>query len=1059
MLPGVADPLLQTLRRTRICAIALTVALCTPVGTAPQDGQDVRDLAPGEAVLRELSAGQAHAYLFTASRGNFVHLTIRQQGIDVAAVLTSPDGRTLVTVDAMDDEFRPETIAAIAEVDGTYTVVARAVQPRSRGRYSVTLDPPRAATESDSLRVDAERAFARARGQRDVNRASTWPEALADFNRARDRFHAAGDRHGELKALIEIGVTENYMSRSEARVAAEEAERLARALDDRPALARALRVLASIHALAGAYDLAARAVEEATTINRAIGNRTAELQSVNYTANMVGRLGDVERAIALYEHAIDLARATGNRGSEATILTNLARAYDLAGERQKALTLYDQAFAIAMTTNNPRARIAGLSGLAAARFRLNDYRGARELRLQALELARTNSSALDESNQLIGIGLTYSATRDHANALEYFRQGLDAARRNGDRRDAAFALNESGSALRRLGRYDEALAAARESLTIYEDLRARAGQREALTNLSRIEYARGRLDEGVRHLWRAIEIDEALRGEMTSPELRTSFVAAEQDRYALLIDMLQRKHASEAASGHDTAALAVSERARARELLDSLLDARVDLRQGVDPALLARERSLQKELSDASAALARNVSAAAAQNLERLAAEYRLAQARIREDSPRYADVMQPRPLTAAEIQSSVIDEDTVLLEFALGFDRSWLWAVTQGTVASVELPSVDEIEPAARALYQLFTARQKRRDETSSAYMRRVAAADARLGTQAAELSRLLLGGIAAQLHGEWRAKRLAIVAGGALEYLPFAALPVPAVAGAKTHGAPRLAASHEIVMLPSASVLAVLRREIAGRARAPRALAILADPVFARDDPRVPSQPRQPASTSVADESTSRYVDVMDSLYARGGMARLPFSREEADAIAALTGPRGALKAVDFAASRSTVVGGGLSGYRIVHMATHGMVDSERPALSSLVLSLVDERGARQNGYLRLHDIYNLRLDAELVVLSACQTALGKEIKGEGLVGLTRAFLYAGAPRVVASLWQVNDHATSELMTHFYRGMLQEGLRPAAALRAAQRRIAQDPRWASPYFWAGFVLQGEWR
>jgi CHAT domain-containing protein len=145
-------------------------------------------------------------------------------------------------------------------------------------------------------------------------------------------------------------------------------------------------------------------------------------------------------------------------------------------------------------------------------------------------------------------------------------------------------------------------------------------------------------------------------------------------------------------------------------------------------------------------------------------------------------------------------------------------------------------------------------------------------------------------------------------------------------------------------------------------------------------------------------------------------------------------------------------------VHFATHGLLDSERPSLSGLVLSMVDERGARQNGYLRLHDIYNLRLDADLVVLSACQTALGKEIKGEGLVGLTRAFMYAGAPRVVASLWQVSDLATAELMKKFYAGMLQRGLRPAAALRAAQLQMSQDSRWASPYFWAGFVIQGDW-
>ena len=152
-------------------------------------------------------------------------------------------------------------------------------------------------------------------------------------------------------------------------------------------------------------------------------------------------------------------------------------------------------------------------------------------------------------------------------------------------------------------------------------------------------------------------------------------------------------------------------------------------------------------------------------------------------------------------------------------------------------------------------------------------------------------------------------------------------------------------------------------------------------------------------------------------------------------------------------------LADYRIVHFATHGLINNQHPDLSGIVLSLVDEQGRTQNGFLRLYDIYNLKLNADLVVLSACQTALGKEIKGEGLVGLTRGFMYAGAPRVVASLWRIDDRATAEIMKRFYTGMLKDGLRPAAALRAAQISMLNDKRWQSPHFWAAFTLQGEWQ
>ena len=187
--------------------------------------------------------------------------------------------------------------------------------------------------------------------------------------------------------------------------------------------------------------------------------------------------------------------------------------------------------------------------------------------------------------------------------------------------------------------------------------------------------------------------------------------------------------------------------------------------------------------------------------------------------------------------------------------------------------------------------------------------------------------------------------------------------------------------------------------------------------------------------------------------------FSREEADAIADLVPAKSLLKAIGFQASRTKALSGELSNYRIVHFATHGLLNSEYPELSGLALSLVDENGKAQDGFLRMHEIYNLRLPADLVVLSACQTALGKEIKGEGLVGLTRGFMYAGAERVVASLWQVDDLATAGLMKRFYQGMLKDSLRPAEALRAAQIEMSKQKRWSAPYYWAGFVIQGEWR
>ncbi|HEX6740080.1 MAG TPA: CHAT domain-containing protein, partial [Vicinamibacteria bacterium] len=397
-------------------------------------------------------------------------------------------------------------------------------------------------------------------------------------------------------------------------------------------------------------------------------------------------------------------------------------------------------------------------------------------------------------------------------------------------------------------------------------------------------------------------------------------------------------------------------------------------------------------------------------------------------------------PLGLAEIRRQVLDADTVLLEYALGERGSQAWVASASGLAVHALPPRDEIERAARRLHQAASAPPAERAAGWS--------------EAAAELSRLVLPPDLAGLS----AKRLLVVAPGALQYVPFAALPLPGA------GAQPVMERFEVVSAPSASVVATLRQEHAGAARARKELAVLADPVFEPDDPRVQTARRHAgAGTQVAmagqGESLAR---ALRSVTGTGGdrlLTRLPFSRQEAEAILAGAPRRASLRALGFDASRDLATSPALADYRFVHFATHGLLNTRQPELSGLVLSLVDREGRRRDGFLRLHDIYDLRLNAELVVLSGCQTGLGKDMRGEGLQGLTRGFMYAGAPRVVASLWQVDDLATAELMKRFYRAMLVEKRPPAAALRAAQRELAASRQWSAPFYWAAFGLHGDWR
>jgi CHAT domain-containing protein len=310
------------------------------------------------------------------------------------------------------------------------------------------------------------------------------------------------------------------------------------------------------------------------------------------------------------------------------------------------------------------------------------------------------------------------------------------------------------------------------------------------------------------------------------------------------------------------------------------------------------------------------------------------------------------------------------------------------------------------------------------------------------ADLAALVLDPVAAYLDHP----RVVLALDGALQFVPFGVLPVR---GSGAAAAPLLAA-HEVVEIPSLSALALSARAAPPPAR--KTLAVFADPVLEASDPRFGAvRPAQPAAVPPSAFAARSSVGAP--------LTRLLSTGYEGEAIAALVPADRRLLARGFAASRAAVLGADLRDFRYVHFATHGLVDARYPGLSALVLSQFDEQGRPQDGFLRLSDIYNLKLDADLVVLSACNTALGREVRGEGLIGLTQGFMSAGARSLVASLWQVPDSATAELMRQFYTYLLNDGLRPADALRKAQLWSASQRRWSDPYYWGGFVLMGDWR
>lgn len=1010
----------------------------------------------GVPVEREIAQGEIHAYQVGLAAGQYLRISLDQRRLSLTAKLAFPDGKPAVAIDDTGLQEPPVPMPVVAAVPGIYSVELRLRERASPGPYRIEIVELRAAVAADDKRVAAETFF---REGFDVVANDTRENrlaALAKFQRAQSLWREAGDRAGEGRALKKIGWV--YFRLGESKHAIETYEQtvaLARETGDRLFEAEMLNNLGLEYYRAGDYPKALADLETSMALMRELGKGrlSSPISNVGLVYLM---MGNISKALQYYEQALELRRRDGDRPGEAATLTGIALAVEYQGQYQKALDTFQHAMDLWHASGDRQQEALALSNIAVVYLKLGDPQSALERLQRVLVLKRSVGDRSGEWAALSNIGGAYSEMGQQDKAVEFYTLALSAARDMGNKPRQATVLNGLGNTFVRMGRLrealdhyaearslaidsgdreqhvrsvlgmsrtllrqgqpDRALPLAEEGLSVARSGGLRDNEQPALVAAAEAEADLGNLSRARDRIDAAVQLAESVRGSVAGVDLRTSYFAGIRREYDLLIDILMRLHRAHPGAGYDAQAFAVSERARARSLIDLLGESRGNIREGIDAALLEREQSLRAALHVKSTAPDKDV--------QELILQYREVENQIRARSPRYAALTLPHPVSLDEIQKGVLGPDTMLLEYALGEKRSYLWTVTATGLSAYELPGREAIEAAARTAYSAISSA-----EPGSG------------GDALQALSSLVLGPVARTLGR----KRLVIVSEGALQYVPFSALP-------DASGEP-LIANHEIVGLPSGSTLAALRRELAGRRPARMSVIAFGDPVFSRTDPRVlrhtPAPPGEPGTALERSAKDSGLT----------GFDRLWATRREAESIAALGGPSGGRKLVDFDASRKTAINGELERYRIIHFATHGLLNNRHPEFSGLVLSLVDPDGTPVNGFLRAYEIYNLKLHADLVVLSACQTALGEDIRGEGLVGLTRGFMYAGAPRVVASLWKVPDLATAELMRRFYQGVLSEHRRPADALRAAQVVMRSEGRRNAPYYWAGFVLQGEWR
>lgn len=1018
----------------RAIAFAIAAFACAAsVGAAPA-------LLPAGITVRETMGGKAPArYRIEVPASLAARVHLRHEGINVAFRLFE-DGQQIGSSEDSNGDSGYEMLAApIRDADAAYEVAVEPLVSQDCGSYELVMEQL-PADENAHLVAEAHRLSFDAHRLENVGDAKSMEASLQRFSEAIEIAQRAGEPLVEGEALLRSAIVYGQVSRIPEGIARlDRAIPLFRLLGFRGAEGRAIDRRGELMRRVGDLVAAEQDLKAALPLVTEARAYEGILDVRNNLGLLCEQSGRWDDAIALFEAALPLADRA-SLDTESSLLANLGNTYSDMGDYRRALTALERSLAMKRTINNPRRISQTLHAIALVRFATgDDAKGAVALQ-EALSLAIVSGDPTAIGTETATLGRLQLRHHHVDAAIESFGNALQMLHKVRDPRAEARVLTTLAGVQLDRNLADQALKTISLALAGARDAVDRVNESAALYLRARILQKTGHLDDALKDAQAAVDVVESMREAIVNPDLRKTYLGTVRRYFDLVIDLLMLEHEGEPQGGFAAEAFKANERSRARTLLESLARSQADVVKGIPPELLQQERNMRRNLEAKESYRAqlmrgdrrRTEIATAESAIRNLVADYRAVKARIRTVSPEYAALEFPEPLPLAEIQSRLLDSDTILIEYHLGVARSFVWVVSERNVTVHILPGETRVEELVRSWHDLLrqnpsafdaAAAQKLRDRTEKAGQ---------------TLAQVIFRPVAAEVRG----KRLLIVADGALHYAPFAALPD------EQHKP--LIASHEITSLPSATLLDTLRRM-------PRptgtlgSVAVFADPVFQRNDSRFGKSAAAEAPVAES-RSEQRWGTPAD-------FRRLRFSRKEAEAILASADRSSSLEALDFHASKQSLMTADLRRYGILHIATHGVVNAEQPDLSGLVFSMYDRRGRKIDGYLRLHDVYNLDLNADLVVLSACRTALGKVVYGEGLIGLTRGFMYGGAKRVISTAWSVDDRAAAKLMANVYASMLRHGAPPARALREAQNAMLHDPRWRDPYYWAAFTLQGDWR
>lgn len=998
-------------RATGLRNLAASALILASILTCSRSGPIEVDFRPGRGISARLpQQGPAHL-AFSLAQGEYLELLVDQAAGDLTLVLRSPGEQRPLVIDTSSPLLPrpPERLRVVAARSGRFDLAVSA-QDAPGAAFQIEVVARRPATSRDRRAALADDRLAAAEELRRRADERSERAALPLYEQAAFHYQALGDAADEAYVRIQEGRVLRLLARpKEAASRFAHARELATAAHDTVLLAKAFTELSAVVFDLGRYEESERLGAEALALWRQLKLPASEAQVENQLANQASERGELSSAEERYLSALAIWQALGRSRQAAMTFSNLASIYSLVGDGRSALDMAEKAVAKLPEEALPAERAAILEQRGEALAVLGrDADAERDLKA-ALDLYER---AGQRGHQRRLGRFAYERGR-YRQAAAGFRAALESLGSEAENGIANAIRQDLASSELRLGHLDEAERLFAAVLPEARARRSRWVEAAALAGRAQIERRRGRIGPALAGIREALRVVEDLRIEAGRSDLATWAFADGQSVFDRAVDLLVDAHRETGDEALLAEAFGVSERSRARRLLDLLGAPSPASRSGeLDPAAQRRVNQAEERLGSLRAGSASGADVARAE----AAVREGLHDLRRREETP--SPRLSSEPLRLAAIRSA-LDRDIQLLEFDLGEEASYLWVVSQRELAVFPLPARRDLEPV------VARARQILGDPGG--------AAESVQGKKIlADTSRLLLGGALAVL----RAPRWWVVADGTLHALPIGALPDP------LRPERPILEAHEVVYAPSASVAV----RLAGRSNpskdASYDLALFADAIYSADDPRLRGTARARAASAVV---------------VRGpDLPALPGTLDEAQRILAMVPPSRTRSFLQFEASKERVLSGVLTGARLLHFAVHGLPNDEHAELSTLVLSRYRADGRPQDGALHAFEIARLDLHADLVVLSACQSGEGPMIAGEGLVGLAHAFLTAGAARVVVSDWPVQDQATAELMGRFYDGLLSRRLRPSRALQEAQLSMLQEGPWRRPYHWAGFVVQG---